>query len=214
MVAWWLSLQMAEQVFYLIGILATAILLVQLVLNLIGLGMHDADMSGPDGGGVDGAVGGELAGGDFEHPDLPAHSSGLGMISFRTVLAFMVGFGWSGGLSIESGISILPALLLAVLAGTAFMVVVYWLMRAIYKLSDSGNVDFRNAAGKTGTVYIPIPASGGGSGQVQVSVQDRLREIPAVTDGDEPLKTGTAVRVVKVLDGGTLIVRRLEVGND
>jgi membrane protein implicated in regulation of membrane protease activity len=214
MVAWWSSLQMAEQVFYLIGMLATAILLVQLVLNLIGLGMHDADMSGPDGGDIDGADAGDVSGGDFEHPDLPAHSSGLGMISFRTVLAFMVGFGWSGALSIESGLSILPALLLAVLAGTVFMVVVYWLMKAIYRLSDSGNVDFRNAAGRTGTVYIPIPAMGVGSGQVQVSVQDRLREIPAVTDGDEALKTGTAIRVVKVLDGGTVVVRRLEVGND
>ena len=110
--------------------------------------------------------------------------------------------------------SILPALVLAVLAGAVFMVVVYWLMKAIYKLSDSGNVDFRNAVGRTGNVYFPIPAKGQGVGQVQVTVQDRLREIPAVTDGDDELKTGTSIRVVRVLDGGTVVVRRLEVGND
>ncbi len=214
MVAWWSSLQMAEQVFYLIGMLATAILFVQLVLNIIGLGMHDLDLSTPDGSEFDGVDAVHMDGLDVDHPDLPAHSSGLGMLSFRTVLAFMVGFGWSGGLAIGSGFSILPALALAVLSGAVFMVVVYGLMKAIYKLSDSGNVDFRNALGRTGNVYIPIPAKGSGAGQVQVTVQDRLREISAVTDGDEELKTGTSIRVVKVLGNGTVVVRRLEVGDD
>lgn len=214
MVSWWSSLQMAEQVFYLIGMLATAILFVQLVLNIIGLGMHDVDVSVHDAADFAAIDAVHMDGLDVDHPDVPAHSSGLGMISFRTVLAFMVGFGWSGGLAIESGLSILPALVLAVLAGAIFMVVVYWLMKAIYKLSDSGNVDFRNAVGRTGNVYFPIPAKGQGVGQVQVTVQDRLREIAAVTDGDDELKTGTSIRVVKVLGDGTLVVRRLEVGND
>jgi hypothetical protein len=75
-------------------------------------------------------------------------------------------------------------------------------------------VDLKNAKGQAGTVYTPIPASQGGQGQVQVAVQGRLRELPSITDEDEPLPTGTPVRVVKVLDGGITLVRKLEVENE
>jgi membrane protein implicated in regulation of membrane protease activity len=136
------------------------------------------------------------------------------MISFRTVIAFMVGFGWAGAIALEQGLPVILAIAAALAAGTVFMVVVYWLMRSIYKLSDSGNVDLKNAAGQSGTVYLPVPPAGKGMGQVQVTVQGRLREMSCVTDGDAALPTGVAVRVVKVLDGGTAVVRRVEVGNE
>lgn len=207
MVGWWTSLRLVEQFFYLVGFLSTLILFAQLVLSLIGLGMHDVDADvgtpdTPDGMGMD-------------HLDASAqHSSGLGMISFRTVIAFMVGFGWAGAIALEQGLPVILAIAAALAAGTVFMVVVYWLMRSIYKLSDSGNVDLKNAAGQSGTVYLPVPPAGKGMGQVQVTVQGRLREMSCVTDGDAALPTGVAVRVVKVLDGGTAVVRRVEVGNE
>jgi hypothetical protein len=75
-------------------------------------------------------------------------------------------------------------------------------------------VDYRNAVGQSGAVYLPVPPARKGAGQVQLTVQGRLRELPCVTDGEEPLPTGARVRVVKVLDGGTALVRRLEVGDE
>lgn len=205
MAVWWSSLGLAAQFFYAVAALSSVVLLVQLALSMIGAGGHDVAAGGleaADAGGFDAAHGG-----------VDGHSSGLGMLSFRTVMAFMVGFGWAGALSLGSGLPLAGAVPIALAAGLALMVMVFYMMRAIFGLSEAGTVNPANAKGAAGTVYIPVPASGKGQGQVQVKVQGRLRELPAVTDGAEALATGTPVRVERVLDGGTAVVRRVEVGD-
>ena len=200
---WWIALTGSQQVFYVIAIISTAILILQLILNLIGLAGDDMDMD------IDHDVDLPTDAG-LEHPDLTPHSSGLGVISVRTVMAFFVGFGWAGAAALSSGWSIIPAVLVALAVGLVFLFVVFYLMRTIFRLSESGNVDYRNAVGKSGTVYLPVPAGSSGSGQIQVVVQGRLREITAMTDAKEDLPAGTPVQVVKVLGGSTMLVRKME----
>lgn len=204
---WWSSLGLAQQFFFGVALLSTAVLAVQLLMSLVGLGMDDASVDG--GGGMD-----LPHGVDVDHPDMEAHSSGLGMLSVKTVTAFMVGFGWTGVILLGYGAPVLVAILGATVVGFVFLVLVFYLMKAIYGLSDSGTVDERNAAGKAGTVYIPVAGKRAGTGQVQVVIQGRLREMPCVTDAEGTLPTGTPVRVTKVLDGGTALVERMEVGHD
>ncbi len=214
---WWPSLSIAEQIFYAVAIGSSVILLFLFLLNLIGLGGHDLDMDHDlhvEGLDLHDVHLGDLPH-DFdhdlgaEHPDLTAHGDGLAFISFRTILAFLVGFGWTGVVMTAAHAPLFVTLLLAIGVGAIFMLVVFWLMRMIYSLAESGNIDFTNALGVTGTVYIPIPPQGQGSGQVQLVVQGRLREIQAITDSEEALPTGTQVRVVRVLSDNTLLVRKV-----
>ncbi|MFH1434098.1 MAG: NfeD family protein [Pseudomonadota bacterium] len=202
MTEWWASLTLAQQIFHAIAIITTLILLVQLVLNLVGLAGHDADV---DTSGAD-----MSADASVDHPGDAAHSTGLGILSIRSVTAFFVGFGWGGVVSLRSGISLPLTIVLAFLVGAVFLFMVFYIMKWILKLSDSGNIQYQNAMGQSGTVYIAIPASGKGRGQVQVKVQGRLREVEAITDEKEGLPTGTPVSVVKVIGDSTLVVRKME----
>ncbi len=63
-----------------------------------------------------------------------------------------------------------------------------------------------NALGKTGQVYLPIKASKGGFGKVQIKIQGSLHEIQAMTNDDKELVVGTIVQVEKVIDGNILLV--------
>ena len=85
----------------------------------------------------------------------------------------------------------------------------YGLMRLISGLSSSGNERIRNALGREARVYIPIPAARKGAGKVQLSMQNRIVEYQAVTEDDEPLKTGQTVRVVGVVGNDVVKVRRV-----
>ena len=199
MLAWWNSLEIALQVFYTIAFASSLVLVIQLFLNLFGLAAHDMDTSGGDAGGVP------------EHTDFETHSSGLALLSMRTVTAFFAGFGWAGVALLNSKMPMWGTLPIAFAVGTVFLLVVFYLMKAIFRLSESGNVDYGNAVGQTGTVYIPIPPQGKGAGQVQLVVQGRMRELPAVSEAAERLPSGTPVQVLKMLSDSTAVVRKLEV---
>ncbi len=203
---------MALQLFYAIGIVATVILLLQIVLSLIGLG-GDHDLA--DGGTVDVDAShldvGHLDVGhlDTGHAEVAGHENGPGLISLRSLLAFFSGFGWGGALLVRLGLPPLLAAGGALIIGGFFLLVVFWLMGLVYTLSESGTIDLRNAVGQTGTVYLPIPPQRAGKGQVQVVVQGRLRELPAMTDATERLATGTPVRVVALLTQEVVLVEKL-----
>ena len=126
-------------------------------------------------------------------------------------MAFFVGFGWGGVVTLRSGLSLPIAIVVAFVIGSGFLLIVFYIMKSIFKLSESGNIQLKNAVGQTGTVYITIPGGNKGKGQIQVKVQGRLRELEAVTDGQEDLPTGTTVSVVKVIGESTMVVRKLEV---
>ncbi len=106
MIEWWDSLTLPYQVFYGVGILGTVLLVVQLILMLIG-GIEDMDAA--DGMDMDMDVGGmDAADG---HVGIE-HASGLHILSTRTVVAFMTGFGWTGAFALREGLSLTIALLL------------------------------------------------------------------------------------------------------
>lgn len=190
---WWGGLGPSLQVFYGIGILASLILVVQLVLALFG-----AD--GGDGGdaGFDGGLG-----------DAIEHGSGLHILSTRTVVAFLAGFGWTGVVVLQAGRGTAAAVPIAVGVGIILMLSVFWLMRWLYSLRQSGTLDYRNAVGQVGTVYVRIPAAGQGTGQIQVLVQGRLATVAAAGSGAEAIASGEKVRVTGLTGANTLEVEGL-----
>jgi hypothetical protein len=85
-----------------------------------------------------------------------------------------------------------------------------YLMRAVYRLQSSGNIDVENCIGKIGEVYIPIPSAGNGAGKVNLTVQEKFSEFSAITTGGDQLKTGSFVRVVAVGPSGVLVVEPID----
>lgn len=178
---WWDSLSGTLQVFYGIALLSSALLVVQLVLMLLGLDVDGLDDA--DAGGV---------------------------LSIRAVVAFFLGFGWAGVAAIRSGLSLFPTLIISTGVGGLFMGGVLLLMRMLYGLRYSGTLDYKNAIGNVGSVYLKIPAGMKSPGQVEVMVQGRLMVVQALTRSGEDLTRDTRIRVVDVVDQNTLLVEPLD----
>jgi hypothetical protein len=186
--AWWNSLGTALQVYYGVAIVTTFLLLLQLVMAMLGFD-GDAD--------VDTDMGVEV------------HDAGLSILSVRSVTAFFAGFGWGGVVAIRQGASVPMATFVAVASGSLLMAAVVALMRGLYAMRASGNVDYKNAIGAVGNVYLPIPPAMEGPGQVEVLVQGRLAVVQAFTRAARRLPNRERVRVVDTLDPTTLIVEPL-----
>jgi membrane protein implicated in regulation of membrane protease activity len=187
---WWDALNFELQLFYGIAIISGVALLIQLVLSFF-MGMDDTDFGGMDGGGLD------------------VHDSGMSIFSVRGVTAFFTGFGWTGVVCTEQGIGLLPALLISTLVGFSLMVMIFLLMRSIMRLQASGTLDYANAVGQVGTVYLTIPPVQRPGGQVETMIQGRLVTAEALQKGTLPLQPGTKVKVVERIGATTLIVEPL-----
>lgn len=180
---WWHSLGSASQVFWGIAIAAS----VFQVLIFIG-SLFSAD--------------------EFDHTsDANTTDSGeaLKLLSLRGIVAFLVGFGWAGGLFLAKGLSLLLVLLVAVVVGVVFMGVILMIMKLLMSLKADGSLKYDNAIGQTGHVYIEIPARRAGQGQVEVMIQGRLVTAQAVSDYHQALAPPVEI-VVTGVESGTLLI--------
>ena len=211
MLAWWESLDALERGFAFVAFPATALLLIQTVLTLLGLG-HDADADMDltidiDGDGV---------------PDIPDISAadaasigdqdagvgaGLQLFSLRGIIAFFAVGGWAGLAFLRSGMDRGLAVLLAVASGALAMVLTALILKSFLRLQYNGTLDVRNAVGLSGTVYLTIPPARSEAGKVTLLLQERLTQLDAVTDCETPIKTGAEVIVVGLSGKTTLIVQ-------
>lgn len=184
---WWNSLLIEKQIFYAIGLFSLAVLVLQILLTLVGVGHHDADFSG--------------------HHD---HDTGMGLLTVRTVTAFFVGFGWAGVIMLNKGYSMIPAIAVGAGTGLVFLLTTAFLIRNLLRLQSSGgNIDYNNAIGVVGTVYVTIPGAEAGGGQVELNIQGRLMTVGAYTRAAAALRPNTKVKVVGLIGGSTLLVEPL-----
>lgn len=199
MIEWWNTMDLVGQIFALIAVPATLVLVVQTILLLCGIGGDDIDMDGVDitGNGV-----GDTPG--------DGGADGLALFSLRGIMAMAAVGGWSGLVMYEAGINIVVTVLLAVAFGFMALVGIAYLMKLTMKLQSNGTLDLGYAIGKVGTVYIPIPADMKGSGKVNLTVQERFIEIDAMTKADRRIATGESVRVVATNETGMVVVEPLK----
>ena len=190
MIEWWNSLEISRQIFALIALPSTLILLIQTLLTLFGVG-EDVDDPDLDLGGTDGDV--EI-------------DAGLALFSVRGILSMLTIMGWVGFALLATDLPEWASVLIAVVSGVITLIGMAYLMRAVMRLQSSGNINIENCIGKVAQVYIPIPPLSTGSGKVNITVQESYREFSAITTVDDTLKTGAFVRVVAVGEGGVLVV--------
>jgi hypothetical protein len=135
--------------------------------------------------------------------------AGLKVITLRGALAFFSIGGWAAFL-LDGVTWWWLAAIIGVVIGAIAAVAVAILFKLIMKLESSGNIEYNNAIGLTGEVYIRVPHNRIGKGKVTLVVQERYLECDALTDDDVDLLHHTQVTVVGVENLSTLVVKRVE----
>ena len=197
LIDFWNSLVIGQQVFFCAAVPATLMLVIMIITMLVGMGGGDADL--------DGDV-------DADGLDVDAADAGISLFSSRGIVAMLAILGWSGFVLLDPSVGLHWAIGIAISLAFGFLTLflVALAMRGISKLQSSGNLDISRAIGKVAQVYLTIPANGASAGKVNITIQERLAEISAITTADKPLVTGSYVRVVSVSEGGVLVVEPLE----
>ena len=170
-----------EQTYWIIALIGSVVFLIIFILTFIGGG--DADM--------------EADASDFETDD--------GGVGFQ----FFTIFGWTGVTCVENGLSTTLTLVISTIAGLIMMFLTSLLFYWMSKLAESGTLKMKNAVGVIGEVYLPIGAERSKMGKVQIKVQGSLRELEAITDEEEDLKTGTMVKVTEIFSAEILLVEKI-----
>lgn len=194
---WWTSLSVIMKVMWGITLAASLIFVIQTIMTFLGADAGgDFDM---DAGGMDA---------DFDTSGADA-SSGMNLYTFRNLVNFLLGFGWSVILLQDSISSMTLLLIVSVLVGLALVAIVMYLFKWLSGMQQSGNIDvYKTAVGCQGQVYLTIPGERSGEGKVQITINNAVREYTALTDSDT-LKTGTPIKVIEVLSPSTLLVEEL-----
>ena len=185
---WWQALTVLQKVYWLIAIPFSVFFVLQTIMSLFGGDVLSTD------GDADLAVESDT-GIDFQ------------FLSIKNLVAFFTLFGWVGVLTSSSGMAAIWSVLLAIVAGLLMMLLMATLMYFMSKLTESGTLELKNAKGRTGTVYLTIPAKRAGMGKVQISIQG-FQTLDALTDDEVEIHTGAVVEVVDTLNEEILIVKR------
>ena len=195
MIEWWNNMDLVGQIFALIAVPSTLVLVVQTILLLVGIGGDDLDADGVDitGNGI-----GDTPG--------DGGADGLALFSLRGIMAMAAVGGWSGLVMYEAGIDLTVTVVLAAAFGFMALVGIAYLMKLAARLQQDGTLDLGYAIGKVGTVYIPIPAEMKGSGKISLTMQERFIEVDAMTTSGRKLTTGESVRVTATNENGMVVV--------
>lgn len=183
------SMDLYLKTLWIIALVVSLIFVIQLILTLIG-------MDGSDG--VDADFDSNLEGG----------SAPFQLFSFRNLTNFLIGFSWGGIAFYETISNKFLLTVVALLIGIFMLLVFFLIIRQIMKLAQNNVMKMESAMGETCEVYLTIPGEGKGKGKVHVKVNQTLRELDAITDG-ETLPTGTMVKVTDVINETILKVEKL-----
>lgn len=179
------SLPPLLKTFWFIAIPVSVVFIIQTILTFIGADASD---------GLEADFDGDLAGADAPFQ----------LFSFRNLINFLLGFGWTG----VSFYAIIPNPTLLIIISTGvgilFVYCFFVIIRQIQKLAEDNSFKIQNTLQKSADVYLSIPGQKSGKGKVLISVKGAVHELDAMTEGDR-IETGKTVRVIKI-DQSILIV--------
>ena len=191
--SWWAELSLVMKILWGVTLAASFVFIIQSILTFVGA---DADSD------FDLDVDTSLDGSDLSNID-----GGANLYTFRNLVNFILGFGWSAILLQDSIPSAALRIVVSVVIGMALVVAVMYLFKWLAGMQQSGNINLqKSAAGCEGKVYLTVPAARGGEGKVQITIGGAVREYNAVTESETPLKTGTPIRVVDALNANTVLI--------
>lgn len=185
---WYASLELFPKIFWSIALLGSVIFVFIIMTTFIGSDSADLDT-------------------DAEIET----DTGIGFqfITFKNLVGFFTLFGWSGIACIDAGLSKPLTIIIALIAGLIMMAIMAGMFYYMNKLNHSGTLNYKNAIGGVGEVYLTIGANRSSIGKAHIRIQGALRELEALTDAQVDLKSGTVISVTSVTDNGILIVEQL-----
>lgn len=184
---WFSNLEIFAKFYWVIALIGSLVFLLVILMTFIG------------------GDGGE----DFDNVDTSIDAdTGIEFqfISLKNLIGFFTIFGWAGIACIGEGFSKPITVLISVISGMIMMTIMAAMFHYMKKLTDSGTLNYSNAIGAVGEVYLTIGGNRSRIGKVSVRVQGTLRELEALTDAFTELKSGTIIKVVDVTSNGILIV--------
>jgi len=200
---WWQLLSPAQHVFWIISIIFSCLFVIIFGLSIVGLGA-DADADVDVDVDADIEVTGDMTIDHDSGHDFSVDKE-FSAFSIRSIIAFFTFFGWTGVYLLGQGHSVGTSVLFGLLAGSASMFVVSYMIYQFARMEKSGTVNVLDALDNMGEVYLSIPQNLEGKGKVHIIVDGSLHEFEAETKG-VPIPTGSQVRVVDILDDDILLV--------
>ena len=207
---WWDSLNGLQQVMFIIATVATSLMIILIIMMLIGMdggesfdGDIDVDVDLDD---VDGGSFGDSA--DVFNQESFFSLGGLKIITIRGMLAFFSIGGWVVFMMADSS-PVWLAILIGFLSGSLAAVLLALIMRAIFRLESSGNLDYSTAVGKTATVYIRVPKNNEGKGKIMLVHQGKMIEADAITKEANDILTKKEVKIIDLEDETTFLVKSI-----
>ena len=188
----YLGIGVDATVYFLLAVVATALFLVKLGMQLF-FGDLDGDIDLDEAGG--------------SHVD---STDAFTFFSVLSLLAFFMGVGWMGlACRVSWGLGGAASAAAATGFGIALMLLSSGLMYAVRQMSEVGRYEPATAIGTTAKVYLTVPAKGEGQGQVEVTVSGRRKVMHAISEGDS-IPAFSAVKILGVRDDDVFIVELAE----
>lgn len=175
------------QGYWALAIISSVVFIIQAIATFVGFDA-DTDISGGDA--------------DFD-------ADGFHIVSIKTIVCFILGFGWTGVLFWETIESKMLLSILAFVIGLAFMLIIALLLRWVMKLDKDNTFHTEQTVGLIAEVYLRIPASRKETGKIMVSLNGSVHEIEALTDETETIPTGGKVEILSVVKSSVVLVKKV-----
>lgn len=189
---WLKNLSVTEHVFFWIAVIASALLLIQIILLLVSF-----------------AGGGDInSDGDFDMDGDMDTDGGLSLFSIKAVTSFFALGGWCGFATASYVNNVWAPVLVSVATGSVALVGVAFALRSIAKLQCSGNLVKDKLTGKDATVYVSVPPSRSGRGKITLTAQGKFTELDAVTDEPERIATDEVVEILSFSEDFVVVGRK------
>lgn len=175
-----------SKIYLIIAIISTVIFVIKLILMMIGGDHHDSleiDAEVHSGTGSD---------------------SAFVLFSIESILAFLMGFGWSG-LAIKNEWHF-PTFISASMAfafGLMMMLFIAYLMMQVKKLGQTSSFNIHDCVGKTGSAYTDLKKDK--QGQVKIIVSGKLRILNAINRVSEKIDAFSSVIVTDIEDNNLIV---------
>lgn len=170
-----------EMIYWVLALVSTIVFVIQAIILFIGF---DTDV-------------------DFSGGDVDFDVDGLNLVSVKTIVCFLLGFGWTGALFYPSIDNKAILAVIAIAVGVIFMFLIAFLLKQVLKLSKDNTFKTSDVVGSVAEVYLRIPG-GQENGKIQVSWQGSLHELQAFSETEIP--TGAKVKIIKAIDESSVEV--------
>lgn len=104
----------------------------------------------------------------WTHPTGRSTHPSMNLPTFRNLVNFCLGFGWTAVLMHEKIESNALLIIVSVIVGILLVAIVMWIFKWLSEMQQTGNIDVhKSAVGCEGKVYLTIPGERKGEGKVR-----------------------------------------------